>query len=257
MNIRGSGTVSLPCERPRKVTMLDMSEDEQLLTGLEVRTYAHGQLRIALEALFEGGVHGWYNKMTIRFCKVGSVPKVSQEYRDARLLQILAGAQRCFARYGYARATVPRLVKEIGLSHGAIFNYFPSKLDLFVALVLHLNERYRALLYDRGLDAAIQTMSDEDPERLAVVLEAQLRLRQDEQFAQKLAAASRASASPAEAWFAARQAEGMFRDDIAASDLARLATMVMNGVALETASGNSQHVNPLVHMLHDAMDRRR
>src|ERR1051326_521888 len=62
------------------------------------------------------------------------MPKVSAEQVEARREQILSGARRCFARWGYDGATVPRLEKEIGLSHGAIFNYYRSKLDLFVAL---------------------------------------------------------------------------------------------------------------------------
>ena len=48
--------------------------------------------------------------------------------------QILDGARRAFAEHGYEGATVAGLEREIGLSRGAIFSYFPTKLDLFVAL---------------------------------------------------------------------------------------------------------------------------
>ena len=61
---------------------------------------------------------------------------MSQEHLDARRAEILEGARRAFARYGYQGATVARLEAEIGLSRGAIFHYFDSKLDLFVELAV-------------------------------------------------------------------------------------------------------------------------
>ena len=52
------------------------------------------------------------------------MPKVSREHVEARRAQILEGARRAFARFGYEGATVPRLEREIDLSHGAIFSYY-------------------------------------------------------------------------------------------------------------------------------------
>jgi ubiquinone biosynthesis protein COQ9 len=46
------------------------------------------------------------------------VPKVSDEHLEARREEILEGALRAFARYGYEGATVVRLEEEIGLSRG-------------------------------------------------------------------------------------------------------------------------------------------
>ena len=54
------------------------------------------------------------------------MPKLSEVEKDARRERILEGARRCFARYGYEGATVVRLEQEIGLSRGAIFNWFDS-----------------------------------------------------------------------------------------------------------------------------------
>jgi len=52
------------------------------------------------------------------------MPKISEERKTERREQILEGARRCFAEHGYEGATVVRLEREIGLSRGAIFNYF-------------------------------------------------------------------------------------------------------------------------------------
>ena len=64
------------------------------------------------------------------------MPKISDERRAERLEQILEGARRCFAENGYEGATVAKLEHTIGLSRGAIFNYYPSKEDLFLDLCL-------------------------------------------------------------------------------------------------------------------------
>ena len=69
------------------------------------------------------------------------MPKVSEEHKERRREQILEGARRCFARHGYEGATVARLEKEIGLSRGAIFNYFPNKAALFVELAVETSRR--------------------------------------------------------------------------------------------------------------------
>ena len=52
------------------------------------------------------------------------MPKVSQQYLDTRKQAILDGARRAFSRWGYEGATVARLEEEIGVSRGAILNYF-------------------------------------------------------------------------------------------------------------------------------------
>ena len=47
-----------------------------------------------------------------------------------------------------------RLEEETGLSRGAIFNYFGSKRQLFVALAVEVSRRYGALITREGLEAA-------------------------------------------------------------------------------------------------------
>jgi AcrR family transcriptional regulator len=62
------------------------------------------------------------------------MPKVSQSYLDARRSQILDAATACFAREGFHRATMQDIVKESGLSPGAIYNYFASKEEIIEAI---------------------------------------------------------------------------------------------------------------------------
>jgi TetR/AcrR family transcriptional regulator, transcriptional repressor of aconitase len=74
------------------------------------------------------------------------MPKVSREYLDERRSEILAAASRCFARDGFHRATMQDIVKESGLSPGAIYRYFEGKEAIVVALANERHARERVLL---------------------------------------------------------------------------------------------------------------
>ena len=99
------------------------------------------------------------------------MPKISEEHRAERLEQILEGARRCFAEHGYEGATVAQLEQEIGLSRGAIFNYFPSKEDLFVELAVRDSARMSEIWREQGLEAIVREVMELDPAWLSVYLE--------------------------------------------------------------------------------------
>ncbi|MFE9780809.1 TetR/AcrR family transcriptional regulator [Streptomyces sp. NPDC005775] len=60
--------------------------------------------------------------------------RVSQEHLDARRRQILDGAARCFARDGFHATSMQDVLKEVGLSAGAVYRYFGGKEDLIAAI---------------------------------------------------------------------------------------------------------------------------
>ncbi|HET8894181.1 MAG TPA: helix-turn-helix domain-containing protein [Gaiellaceae bacterium] len=184
------------------------------------------------------------------------MPKVSEEHLEARRAQILDGARRAFATYGYDGATVARLEEETGLSRGAIFHYYAGKQELFIALALDLSARYVALLVDRGLNDAVRAMANEDPELLGVLMEIQGRLRHDEEFQRRMDEGN-ADRDRLVEWFAERQRDGTFRDDVELIHLGRFATMVLNGLALRVAGGDDTDVEPIIRLLHDALGPRK
>lgn len=49
-------------------------------------------------------------------------------------LRILAAARTCFSRYGYNGASVSDICSEAGVTKGAFYYHFDSKLDLFLEL---------------------------------------------------------------------------------------------------------------------------
>ncbi len=79
------------------------------------------------------------------------MPKISLAQEQQRRAQILAAAMACFARQGYRATSMDDVVRESGLSVGAIYSYFASKEDLFLALsddraeqtLAYLNELFR------------------------------------------------------------------------------------------------------------------
>ncbi|MET9544014.1 TetR/AcrR family transcriptional regulator [Streptomyces sp. NPDC006627] len=61
--------------------------------------------------------------------------RVSQEHLDARRRQILDGAALCFARNGFHATSMQDVLKEVGLSAGAVYRYFAGKDELITAIV--------------------------------------------------------------------------------------------------------------------------
>ena len=112
------------------------------------------------------------------------MPRVTDDHLAARRRQILDGARRCFAEYGYDRATVRRLEQTIGLSRGAIFHHFSDKDTLFFELAHEDAERMADVASREGL---IQVMRDmlaapEQFDWLATRLEIARKLRNDPAF---------------------------------------------------------------------------
>ena len=75
------------------------------------------------------------------------MPKTSEAAKEARRTQILDAAVRCFARTGYYATTIEDVVRETGLSRGALYLYFPSKEALYLAI----SERWNC-----GMETAIR-----------------------------------------------------------------------------------------------------
>jgi AcrR family transcriptional regulator len=62
------------------------------------------------------------------------VPKISAQYRDERRAHILTAARRCFVRDGFHQTSMQDLVREAGMSSGAVYRYFASKDAMIVAI---------------------------------------------------------------------------------------------------------------------------
>jgi len=166
------------------------------------------------------------------------VPKISEEQKQERIDRVLDGARRCFARFGYEGATVARLEAEIGLSRGAIFNWFPSKEELFVELARRDNDRLLRLFADEGFEALVREITDEDADWLAVYLEFGRRLRSDAEFRERW----KERAAPdvrerVQSQLESGQTSGRLRDDVSVTDLGRFLGLVLDGIVVQRGMG--------------------
>jgi AcrR family transcriptional regulator len=95
--------------------------------------------------------------------RLGRPPAVdSSETRE----QILVAARTAFARRGFDATTNKDIAHGVGLTSGAIYHYFASKVDLYVAVYAEVQD----LVYTEFEKAAAQHSTFVD--RLAAVLDA-------------------------------------------------------------------------------------
>jgi AcrR family transcriptional regulator len=166
------------------------------------------------------------------------VPRLSEAEKDVRRRRVLDGARRCFARHGYEGATVARLEQEIGLSRGAIFNWFPSKQELFLALAAEDNARLHDLFAEGGFEAVMEAVTEHEPDWLAVYLDFGRRLKADAGLRERWSAIAPPEARDrTRAWIEHAQATGELRSDVSADEIAKFLGVVVDGVATERAFG--------------------
>lgn len=78
------------------------------------------------------------------------MPKVPQEYLDARRREILEAAVRCFAERGFHGTTMQDVADEAGLSKGSLYRYFEGKDDIVEALARERSAPEPEALAERG-----------------------------------------------------------------------------------------------------------
>ena len=181
------------------------------------------------------------------------MPKRSEAHLQARRQQILDGARRTFAQYGYEGATVAKLEEEIGLSRGAIFNYYPSKLELFVALSTQDEARIFETWVADGFEGVLRVIAEENPDWLGVYLENGRRLRTDEEFRERWKSRNPEGEQRAHEYLERLQAEGKIRDDLPFEEIGKFFGLVVDGVALHVSMGFPVDVEPVLALVRDAI----
>ena len=63
------------------------------------------------------------------------MPRVSSQYELTQKKRIIAGATQVFADHGYRLTTMDQICQALQLSKGAIYIYFKSKEELFIAVL--------------------------------------------------------------------------------------------------------------------------
>lgn len=168
------------------------------------------------------------------------MPRVSEDHLAARRRQILDGARKCFAEFGYDKATVRRLEHSIGLSRGAIFHHFRDKDTLFFELAREDAERMADVASREGLVQVMRDMlaAPDQFDWLATRLEIARKLRNDPEFNRGWAERSaELSAATSERLKRQRQA-GRLREDVPGEVLQTYLDLVLDGLVARLASGD-------------------
>jgi len=88
------------------------------------------------------------------------MPKVVPEYKEQARERIIEQALKSFSQRGYYRTRMVDIAGDLGVSKGAIYQYFASKEQLFIEAMKHHGERRGRVLrgfLDSGSLKAIST----------------------------------------------------------------------------------------------------
>jgi AcrR family transcriptional regulator len=165
------------------------------------------------------------------------MPRRAAGYTEERRDEILSAARRAFALRGFEGTTVAVLESETGLSRGAIFHYWPSKLSIF----LELAERdtasmVAAMELERGpgemLAAYLERVGGE-PEWLAVYLEIVRLLRRDPELVERWRERGLRHDANIRAAIERWKQEGTVRAELSVGDVRTFLFTVIDGLALQ------------------------
>jgi AcrR family transcriptional regulator len=187
------------------------------------------------------------------------MPKVSEDHLTARRRQILDGARRCFATYGYERATVRRLEQSTGLSRGAIFHHFRDKDTLFFALAQEDAAQMAELATRAGLIGVMRDMltAPDQYDWLVTRLEIARKLRHDKAFRQGWADRSAELAAATTERLQRQKQAGRLRDDVPGDVLHCYLDLVLDGLVARLASGEDpQRLTAVLDLVEDSVRRR-
>jgi AcrR family transcriptional regulator len=94
-----------------------------------------------------------------------------QRITRKREQQILQAALQVFSEKGFGAATIPEIAERAGLAVGSIYNYFPNKRELFVAVITNfiLNANLMEMIDDLPKGDFMETFTGIIGNRLTLV----------------------------------------------------------------------------------------
>ena len=181
------------------------------------------------------------------------MPKVSDSHRAERRRQILDGARRAFARHGYEGATVARLEEEVGLSRGAIFNYFPDKWSIFYGLAVEDYDRFGRLWLDEGYGSVVRWMASEDADWLGVYLELIRKICTQPDLREQWVQRNPELNEEMKRRVTEMQRTGELRTDVDADEIGRFLGLLLDGIAVQVSAGFPIEIEPLLTLVSSAI----
>lgn len=171
---------------------------------------------------------------------------VDRELQRRRRSQIIDAALTRFAADGFDRATTAAICRTAGIGSGTFFHYFPSKLDVLVA-ILELGTRETTEFFESraGRTDAIGVLLDyvdheaanlRDP-RAAGFVRAVGAAAAHERIATALAVHQRVTRQALTSWVQVARSQGAVRDDLSDARIVRWLMVLVDGFASQVADG--------------------
>jgi AcrR family transcriptional regulator len=183
----------------------------------------------------------------------------SAETRSA----VVAAARSLFARDGFAATTNQAIARAAGITTSAIYHYFPSKADLFVAAyhetVDAVQDRFAPVTADTSTDLftrflraleIIVEVNNEDPTLMGFVLSTPRETRRHPELKEAIHSAGRHREALSQTLTAQAGRRGELAPDVDVDSLNDLLNTIMAGVSsLSLTSGDPQRSANVVAML--------
>lgn len=173
------------------------------------------------------------------------MPRVSEQYRDQVRNQLLDAAQRCLERKGFQSTTTRDILNEAEMSAGALYHYFDSKDDLFIALA----ERTRKAMLVSAVELGDSQVADaRSVLRLLlevfnpavgdeVLRELRHRAVHDDECCAAIGRVNRNLVAAVVPVVSAAQDAGLVRNDVSARALVELIATLYDGFEIRNATG--------------------
>jgi AcrR family transcriptional regulator len=107
------------------------------------------------------------------------MPKVIPEYKEEAKERIIQAALQVFSEKGYHQATMEDVATRIGVSRGALYQYFKSKEELLYAIIERWDQSMKNFLspaYEgkeprESLQVMFEHMAEDSPGQMGFILE--------------------------------------------------------------------------------------
>lgn len=93
--------------------------------------------------------------------------RTQQERREQTIARLVDATIECLVHDGYSGTTVKAVADRAGLSQGAIFRHFPTRLDLLMATMNTVADRFIS-----GYEARVERLRRDDNDDVRVALQA-------------------------------------------------------------------------------------
>ena len=166
------------------------------------------------------------------------VRTVDPQRPEARRLQIIDAALTVIAARGYDGATTAAICRAAGIGSGTFFHYFPTKIELLLAIlaigtaeVSDLGERLSGLAEPLAAIEAIvdQAVADASDPRAGAFVRAVAAMMHEPQVAAALRADEDAHRELLTGWLVRAQEAGRVRSDLPAARLAAWLRLLLDG----------------------------